>query len=632
MSKALQIAVLSYRDVLHEWRMTLCVMFAVAAIATPLLLFFGLRSGVMDTLQKRLLGNPATMELQSVNEKRLDRAWFEELAQDPKVSFVIPRTRRLSASAEFSVRDAPKPVRKTLDLYPTGAGDPLLAHYGTEAPSPDECVLTSEAARRLEAREGDVLTAVVSRDRGRTKAQREFKIRRIMPDAAGLTPAAYITLPSLEQIETFKDGQAVPELGWPGGDNIIQPVAPVALVAMDRELDAVRESMLVQNTGFVSLIRHDPACGADGKSSGGAPSRLDLPFLPCSLVLYQISGVGAPAVPADFSSLADRVRGRADALVIPYNPFLTLEFAGRSFRILPLTPLQRPFPGDDTSCAGGLCSFTQKTPERVFAVAPEVAAAAGEGPVTVRAVYHEVNARGETTDRSVEFAARFTAKEGVGTGDALASLSLMGQLSAMQSRDLTDGETSGGVPAFTPQRRGYIGFRMYAASLNDVVALQEMLAGQGIKTVSRADRIAEVLSLDRYLGLLFWLIASASLAGAVCCLVANMYAGIERKRKELAILRLLGVHGSTLCIYPLCCSLLLTLGGIIISIAVFFLLAYVVNSAFASQLSEGERFCNLTMTHLLATVSIAVLIASVSGLAASRRVMKIEPSESLRDE
>ncbi|MBQ8707195.1 MAG: ABC transporter permease [Succinivibrionaceae bacterium] len=633
MSKALQIAVLSYKDVLHEWRMTLCVMFAVAAIATPLLLFFGLKSGVMDTLERRLLENPVTMELSSVNEKKLEPSWFEETASDPRVEFVIPRTRRLSASAEFFVKDKERKIRRSLDLYPTGDGDPLLLHFGSAAPGEGECVLTAEASRRLEAKEGDVLVATVSKDRGSVKAQREFRVAGILPDGAGATPVAYIRLKSLEQVEAFKDGVAVPELNWPGSDNVTKSVTPSVLLALDKPLDAVRESMLIQNTGFVNLKGFEPSC-----SDGEVHQEQDLdkqkpyhPFIPCEKYLYQISSVGMPADISDVKSLADRVRGRQDALLVPYNPYLSVTAGNRTFSILSFAAYGKSMVSGE-NCADSNCDLAAKLPPRVFYVSPAVAAEMGDGPKTVTVTYHEVNSRGEVTDRSISFEAAFVGKEGVGPNVALAHIALAGQLGSLQNRELSDAVTSAGEKAFMLKRRGYIGFRMYAAKLEDVMSLQEKLTAEGIRTMSKADRIAEVMSLDKYLGMLFWLIASASLAGAVCCLVANMYASIERKRKELAILRLLGVHGSTLCIYPLCSSLLLTLGGIAISLAVFFVLAYTVNSTFAEQLQGDEKFCNLTMLHLAVTVLIAALIACVSGLAASRRVMKIEPSESLRDE
>ena len=69
-----------------------------------------------------------------------------------------------------------------------------------------------------------------------------------------------------------------------------------------------------------------------------------------------------------------------------------------------------------------------------------------------------------------------------------------------------------------------------------------------------------------------------------------MFFNVERKRKELAILRLLGVHGGHLCIYPLVCSVMLTSGGILISFGVYAALAYAVNDSFSFR---RDRYSSL---------------------------------------
>ena len=91
---------LALADIRHEWRMSLCLVLAVAAIAAPLLLFFGLKYGTLETLRSRLLDNPSTLELTPVTERLLDEAWFARWRADPRVAFVVPHTRRLSAQAD----------------------------------------------------------------------------------------------------------------------------------------------------------------------------------------------------------------------------------------------------------------------------------------------------------------------------------------------------------------------------------------------------------------------------------------------------------------------------------------------------------------------------------------------------
>ena len=818
MVKALTISVLSCKDILHEWRMSFCVMFAVTAIATPLLIFFGLKSGIMETLRMRLLSNPATMEIISVNENRYDYEWFDHKRNDPLVSFVIPRTRRLAASAEFQVVGGKQ--KKSLDLYPTSSGDPLLIHYGVIIPDYDSCVLTQEAARRIQAQKGDYITVTVSRDQGKSREKRELKVVGILPDAAGMVAAAYIDLRFLEQVEGFKDGMAVPELGWKGADSKAFPVVPEAILVTDRKLDSVREAMLVQNTGFIKIKN---VFAPDDSEKNKAK---DIhPLLDGQHFIYILSTVGMPARSDDLAMLSDKLRGKGDSWVIPANPYLTLSVSGKEFNLSSLTAFKKILPvpvavadpvpdsavspyedskasdindvsvngindlktdnyvsekaqeinnfednpvdsvnnansahkaddkmdssnlvgessdsnsdssdksfmehfykeeikyseaeinqdadvtyfestsqktedslkqidsvgfeeeeelfdtgeklkitlpksseiredagslidnaetmeqtKEDSSvfsvydsdlCTGKekVCDFGKDSGERLFFASPEAIKNFPEKKLRVKVTYFnydKTDKSSESQERTVEFEASFKVLNELKDPEILlVSPSLLGQLGLLAQRELSDGIDSAGNTAFLIKRKGYTGFRMYASSLDDVITLQEKLSDEGIKTVSKADRISEILTLDRYLSLLFWMIAAASISGAACCLIANVYANVERKRKELAILRLLGVHGGHLCIYPLVCSVMLTSGGILISFGVYAALAYAVNDSFSYQLQGGEKFCHLDYAHFAATYMIAFGVAMLSGLVASRKVMSIDPSESLRDE
>uniref|UniRef100_UPI00386F9E8F ABC transporter permease n=1 Tax=Succinimonas sp. TaxID=1936151 RepID=UPI00386F9E8F len=765
------------------------------------------------------LSNPATMEIISVNENRYEDGWFDSKRKDPLVSFVIPRTRRLAASAEFQASGGK--LKKTLDLYPTAKGDPLLAHYGVSVPDSGSCVLTQEAARRIQADKGTKVIVTVSRDQGKVREKRELTVAGVLPDAAGMVAAAYIERGFLEQIEGFKDGFAVPELGWKGADSKAFPVVPEVILATDRRLDSVREAMLVQNTGFVKIQN------VFAPDTGKRNDLKDIhPLLSSDYYIYKLSAVGMPAKKDDLAILSDKLRGRGDSWVIPANPYLTLEAGGKEFNLGSLTAFRKTLPrpaetpaeepvsantandadsvkeasviqavqvlpdnspaepsvsqeadtavfesvspdkasddsrvvandeennveneaekviendaepvlpesaapadapladsdnrsdispvesfyddfgksadskdaeevieeeeelsGNDNElritlpksspdgqepllsaavedapdkgaepasgapsgiavydgslCSGEqrMCDFGKGSEERVFYASPEIARQLSGKKQQVKVSYFNYDKAEKNSDpreRAIEFAAEFRPlPELAGSDVILTSPELLGQLGLLSQRELADGLSSDGKKAFLLKRRGYTGFRMYASSLDDVILLQEKLTEEGIKTVSKADRISEILTLDRYLALLFWMIAAASIAGAACCLIANVYANVERKRKELAILRLLGVHGAHLCVYPLVCSIMLTSGGIIISFGVYAGLAYAVNDSFSYQLQGNEKFCHLDYMHFAATYLIAFGVATISGLVASRKVMNIDPSESLRDE
>ena len=627
MSRPGEIARLACADVRHEWRMSLCMMLAVAAIATPLLLFFGLKYGVIETLRHRLLDNPSSMELLPLTEKRLDAAWFAKKRRDPRVAFVVPHTRRLSAQAEFSVQG--KSQRYLLDLAPTLNGDVLLARYAIEAPENGSCVLSAMAAAKIGAAQGDTLVCSVSRDRGRVRVERTFRVTGVLPDRAGNVAVAYLQLEALEQIEQFKDGRSVPELGWPGRDPLAYPVTPAAIVALSSPLDAIREAMLCQNTGFAKVSRlNEP-----GQETLSA-------FLPEGWTLYLLEAVGNQADGRDMASLADRVRGR-DAYLLPKNDRLRLVVPAaegeQTLQLLPAAALGRPLPNTALSLAlqkagGNWFAFSSAPAPRILFVSPALAEKLGKDAVLTRARLTRHERDGSVQERAIQFKARFLGVPGLPESVALAAPSLLGQLGLLADRPLTDGEAAEGEAALLLGRRGYSGFRMYARTLEQVAQLKQALEEEGIKVSTRADRIEEVLSLDTYLDILFWIIACASLTGGMGCLISNVYANVERKRRELAVLRLVGVHGLSLTVFPLTSALVLTVGGLLCSLTIFHALSCAINTFFSSHLEQGEVFCHLTLGHQCMALGLAVALAVVTGLAASRRMLQIEPAESLRDE
>ena len=104
--------------------------------------------------------------------------------------------------------------------------------------------------------------------------------------------------------------------------------------------------------------------------------------------------------------------------------------------------------------------------------------------------------------------------------------------------------------------RRYPAFRLYARSLDEVAPLRDHLLSQGIEVETQAAAIAQIQTLNRNLTAIFALIAGLSAVGYASALGINVLAAIERKRRELSILRLLGLPGRGLVWFPLLQALL----------------------------------------------------------------------------
>lgn len=179
--------------------------------------------------------------------------------------------------------------------------------------------------------------------------------------------------------------------------------------------------------------------------------------------------------------------------------------------------------------------------------------------------------------------------------------------------------------------RTYPSFRLYTRSIYDVSPISEALAKLGIEVSTRAADIDIVRSMDRNLSAVFWLIAVIGLAGFSLSLSASLWANVDRKRKELSVLRLVGLRTADIVWFPVIQSAFTAFFGWLTAVLIFLMVSFTINRMFAGQLESGESLCRLLPTHFLIalalTLGAAILAASMAGYRAAR----IEPSEGLRE-
>ncbi|MBW6397092.1 hypothetical protein KPL78_04490 [Roseomonas sp. HJA6] len=201
---------LALADIWHEKVLFFCSALGCAAVLAPLIVLFGLRQGVVAGLRAELLEDPRAREVVSVVNRTLEPALFARLGADPRIAFLVPRTRALSATIVLE-NPARQGSGQRVELLPTAPGDPLLPGYG--AIDPDALILSITAAQRLGLRAGDPVLASVARSRG---VQREIltlsmRVGGIAPIAAATRDAAFATVPVLLLTEDFLDGTVGPE-------------------------------------------------------------------------------------------------------------------------------------------------------------------------------------------------------------------------------------------------------------------------------------------------------------------------------------------------------------------------------------------------------------------------------------
>ena len=394
---------LSLKDYFHEWRMSFCFVLSLAAILAPMLVLFGLKFGIISSMAERLIHDPRNREIRPVGSGHFQPEWFESLGSRRDVAFVSPSTRSISATINLQNPSANRSQIISVELIPSGSGDPLLDADNIPK-TLSEIVLSDSAARKLGVSDGDTLDGSLARVfRGkRERVHLPLKVIDVAKPSAFTRDGAFVPLKLLVALEDFRDGRAVPELNWQG----------------------------------------------ESKSS-----------------------------------------------------------------------------------------------------------------------------------------------------DA----------------------------------RTFAGYRLYARSIYDVAVLRNLLLAQGLDVRTKSADIEIVSSLDRNLSILYWVIALVALAGFSLSLGASLWANVDRKRRELSIMRLVGFRTSGIVWFPIVQALLTGLFGWLLASLIYLSVERGLNQLFMSNLSIGESICRLLPVHFIAaflfTLFSCVLASGLGGWQASR----IEPSEGVRE-
>ena len=190
-------------------------------------------------------------------------------------------------------------------------------------------------------------------------------------------------------------------------------------------------------------------------------------------------------------------------------------------------------------------------------------------------------------------------------------------------------EGSGKPPA--PEARIYSRFRLYAAGLEDVGRLADHLARLGVETQTAAAAIAQVTEMNRSLSRIFAVIAALGGAGYLAALATSLWSHVERKRRALSILRLLGLPAWGLAAFPMLQAAVIAMVGFLLALGLYFLAAWAINALFAEGLVPGERLAALPGGHVLLGALVTLLVALLAAGYAAWRARGIEPAEGLRD-
>jgi putative ABC transport system permease protein len=219
---------------------------------------------------------------------------------------------------------------------------------------------------------------------------------------------------------------------------------------------------------------------------------------------------------------------------------------------------------------------------------------------------------------------------GASFGDyAIVPAELLGTLRTGQSSKIWFDQTQ---QTFLLAKAGYRGFRLYARSIDDVPTLYHDFIAQDIDVITKVQEIEKVKVLDRGLTRIFWLVAIVGIAGGMAALIASLYASVERKKRDISVLRLMGLSRVEVFQFPIYQGIIIAFLSVIVAIGGYALLSSIINFVFSADLKMGQKICSLPINYFVFTFIVTCLIAALSSMLAAWKTTQIDPAEAIREE
>jgi putative ABC transport system permease protein len=148
---------------------------------------------------------------------------------------------------------------------------------------------------------------------------------------------------------------------------------------------------------------------------------------------------------------------------------------------------------------------------------------------------------------------------------------------------------------------------------------------------TRVAEIEVVRRMDRNLTAIYWAIAVIGLVGFSLSLGASLWANVDRKRKQLSVLRLVGFRTNDIVWFPMVQALYTAIMGWVLAVSIYYATAWVINVMMAAQLEAGQQVCRLLPDHYAIALALSCSAAVIAAGLAGMRSARIEPSEGLRE-
>lgn len=608
---------LAMADIADERILSLCMVFAIGAILAPLFILLGLKHGVIGNLLDQLRNDPENREIrpETLLRQTVDDDWFDELRLKPEVAFVTPSLRGLGMRVDITHVATGQLLES--NAAPSMEGDPLLLENGATPPAGMTVTLSQSVADKLTANVGEkVRISVVRRYRGQLEhADAEFEIAGIAAPRATMAERVWLPFQFLRDVETYLAGGSVPRLNWPGVVAAISPRFDGLVTVTENSITEEDLPALTVGTGF---YEHEPwTPELLGTKTGRTAATGEGHVLYWRAIGNTVGGSNIEQLEAKFLEHGYEMR-----LKLPWVDGALLNLTGEdgaSKERLRLVCRVAAPDADESPDAGAEDALPGLSDADLTVILNETDAAGFGETAVLRPILEQSD---------LEIPVRVVGDPALESGVASIQAELAGMLNEARQREVAYDPKA---RRFLPVEHGYRDFRLYARDIDDVAGLVEKFELQGIPVLSSKEAILRIRTMERYLTQLYLLVAAVAAVAGALSVAASLYANVERKKSELAYLRLIGFSRSSLAGFPAHQAFTLTLLAIAVAAGAYFLFKAGADHVFREQLLEGQSFCRLSQEHLFVAAG-GLGIAAFAALVGAFAIFRIEVASCLRSE
>ena len=217
---AIHLALKAFRQ--RAYQNVFCA-FGLAAVLAPLIVLFGLKTGIIDGLINDMKNSPSILKITLRENNPLTPLELETLKAFPEVGFVVGsyRSTALRAEARRSKTDL---EIVNIDLWPSDANDPLLKHANLNL-APTQIALTETVATKLGKVVGDTLIMSANRKGGEEFFEIELEVANILPPHILTRERGLVHKTLAGNLSGFLDNYAIPGNSF-GGKSLETRDAP----------------------------------------------------------------------------------------------------------------------------------------------------------------------------------------------------------------------------------------------------------------------------------------------------------------------------------------------------------------------------------------------------------------------